>query len=91
MRMLDLQVGSKSIRNALWLSVSWNLCLSLQFSLSLSCSPSRRVSFSYSLSLSNNIDALDQLQPSEEEEAMLRHLCVSMCVQASMSVCVCGS
>lgn len=33
MRMLDLQVGSKSIRNALWLSGSWHLCDSLAISL----------------------------------------------------------
>lgn len=32
MRMLDLQVGSKSIRNALLLSGSWHLCVSLAIS-----------------------------------------------------------
>lgn len=34
MRMLDLQVGSKSISNALWLSVSWHLCACLSISVS---------------------------------------------------------
>ncbi|TNN62988.1 Nephrin [Liparis tanakae] len=37
-----------------------------------------RLSFSPSLSPFNNADALDQLQPSEEEAAMLGQLCVSI-------------
>lgn len=59
MRMLDLQVGSKTIRNALWLSGSWCLCDSLAISL-LQLFFSRRCSCSPSLSLqSSNAHALD--------------------------------
>lgn len=48
-----------------------------------------------SLSLPGDADAQDQLHPSEEEEAMLGHLCMSVCVQACtglrqcVRVCVC--
>ena len=86
MRMLDLQVGSKSIRDVLWLSVSWHLCVCLFISLLLllSCSSSSRLPFFPSLSLFNNADALHRLQPSEEERVMLGYLCVSVCV------CVCA-
>lgn len=72
-----------------WVSPGISLSVSPFLSHSFSCSSSCRLSFPPSLSLSNNGDALDRLEPSAEEGAMLGHLCVSMCVQAFIAdVCV---
>lgn len=68
--------------------MSWHLFVWPFLSYSLSSSASCRLLLSPSLSLSNNADPLDRLQPTEEDGAMLGHLCVSMCVQAFMCSCI---